>query len=137
MPVFLRVPLCSSWSHSNLARDESLEARKAPSGNSRVALSIESPAIVTIASRSKAATRHRNHGERLSIRSLLQPHCGALTLGFIAIAGESCANLLQPWPLKIVLDDVLRAKETHGWAMAIVHRLVGADRIALLEFACA
>src|SRR5262249_5358170 len=43
---------------------------------------------------------------------------------------------LQPWPLKIVLDDVLRSKATHGWAMAIVHRLVGTDKMAILEFAC-
>jgi ATP-binding cassette, subfamily B, bacterial len=84
----------------------------------------------------EAVTGHRNYSKKLSIRSLLQPHWRALTLGFIAIAGESVANLLQPWPLKIVLDDVLRSKETHGWAMALVHRLVGTDRMALLEFAC-
>ena len=73
---------------------------------------------------------------RLTIRGLLRPHIGALTVGFIAIAGESAANLLQPWPLKIVLDDVLRAKESHGWAMRTVYRLVGTDRLAILEFAC-
>ncbi len=73
---------------------------------------------------------------RLTIRSLLRPHIGALTVGFIAIAGESAANLLQPWPLKIVLDDVLRAKESHGWAMRTVYRLVGTDKLAILEFAC-
>jgi ATP-binding cassette subfamily B protein len=70
------------------------------------------------------------------MRSLLQPHWGALALGFLAIAGESAANLLQPWPLKVVLDDVLRSKETHGWIMRLVHRLVGTDRMAVLEFAC-
>src|SRR6266568_2007391 len=73
---------------------------------------------------------------RLTIRGLLRPHIGALTVGFIAIAGESAANLLQPWPLKIVLDDVLRAKESHGWAMRTVYRLVGTDKLAILEFAC-
>jgi ATP-binding cassette subfamily B protein len=79
---------------------------------------------------------HRAIPKRLTIRSLLRPHIGALTLGFIAIAGESAANLLQPWPLKIVLDDVLRSKESHGWAMRIVHHLVGTDKMAILEFAC-
>ncbi len=79
---------------------------------------------------------HRKIPKRLTIRSLLHPHIGALTLGFIAIAGESAANLLQPWPLKIVLDDVLRSKESHGWAMRIVHNFVGTDRMAILEFAC-
>src|SRR5215467_1073808 len=88
------------------------------------------------ASNSEAVTHHKNYNKRLSIRSLLQPHWGKLTLGFIAIAGESVANLLQPWPLKIVLDDVLRSKDTHGLAMALVHRLVGTDKMAMLEFAC-
>lgn len=92
---------------------------------------------MTTASKSEAANRHRNYAKKLSIRSLLQPHWGTLILGFIAIAGESIANLLQPWPLKIVLDDVLRSKETHGWAMSAVRRLVGSDNVAMLEFACA
>lgn len=90
-----------------------------------------------MASNGKAVTgAHRKIPKRLTIRSLLHPHIGALTLGFIAIAGESAANLLQPWPLKIVLDDVLRSKESHGWAMRIVHNFVGTDRMAILEFAC-
>jgi subfamily B ATP-binding cassette protein MsbA len=67
---------------------------------------------------------------------LLKPHLGTLTLGLIAIAGESAANLLQPWPLKIVLDDVLRSKASHAWTMRIVHQLVGAEPLALLKFAC-
>ena len=44
--------------------------------------------------------------KRLSIRTLLRPHLATLSLGFIAIAGESIANLLEPWPLKLVLDEV-------------------------------
>src|SRR6266487_969800 len=74
---------------------------------------------------------------RLTIRSLLRPHIGALILGFIAIAGESTANLLQPWPLKIVLDDVLRGHESHAWAMAIVgFACVAVLAIALLDAIC-
>jgi len=74
--------------------------------------------------------------KRLTIGALLRPHWAALTLGFIAIAGETAANLLQPWPLKIVLDDVLRSRQSHAWAMNLIHRLVGAEKIAVLEFAC-
>jgi len=74
--------------------------------------------------------------KRLTIGALLRPHWAALTLGFIAIAGETAANLLQPWPLKIVLDDVLRSRQSHAWAMNLIHRLVGTDKIAVLEFAC-
>lgn len=75
--------------------------------------------------------------KKLSIGSLLRPHIGALLLGFLAIAGESAANLLQPWPLKIVLDDVLRSHNSHAWTMKIVQRIVGTDAIAVLKFACA
>jgi ATP-binding cassette, subfamily B, bacterial len=84
----------------------------------------------------KPSTEGPTDRKRVSLRSLLRPHLGALTLGFIAIAGESAANLLQPWPLKIVLDDVLRSHQSHAWAMRIVHRIVGTDTMALLKFAC-
>lgn len=73
---------------------------------------------------------------RLSIRTLLRPHLHTLTLGFIAIAGESLASLLQPWPLKIVLDDVLRSRQSHAWAMRAIESWVGTNKIAILEFAC-
>jgi ATP-binding cassette subfamily B protein len=91
----------------------------------------------TMASNGKLAPdTPRPTPKRLTIRNLLRPHIGALTLGFIAIAGESIANLLEPWPLKIVLDDVLRSRESHGWAMRVVHHFVGTDKMALLMFAC-
>jgi ATP-binding cassette, subfamily B, bacterial len=67
---------------------------------------------------------------------LLWPHLSTLGLGFTAIAGESLANLLQPWPLKIVLDDVLRPHQNHAWAMRGIERLVGTNKMAILEFAC-
>src|SRR6202030_1914306 len=74
---------------------------------------------------------------RLTIVELLRPHRGALILGLLAIMGESAANLLGPWPLKIVLDSVLRAKPTHGWLSSLITRTVGTEKIAMLEFACA
>src|SRR5689334_13954178 len=53
--------------------------------------------------------------KRLTIRTLLRPHTGALILGLLAVIGESAANLLEPWPLKIVLDNVLHSKASNGW----------------------
>jgi subfamily B ATP-binding cassette protein MsbA len=85
----------------------------------------------------KEAPPARPIQRRLSIRSLLRPHLGALALGFLAIAGESIANLLGPWPLKIVLDDVLRSRPSSASAMRIVHTFLGSDKLALLKFACA
>ena len=54
----------------------------------------------------------------------------------MAAVGEAIANLLDPWPLKIVLDEVLRSKPvTHGWLNHAIARLTGGSKIATLEFA--
>lgn len=37
---------------------------------------------------------------------------------------------------KIVLDDVLRSHQSHAWAMRQIEKLVGTDKMAVLEFAC-
>src|SRR5260370_14252337 len=78
-------------------------------------------------------------GERKSLRigDLLKPHARALTLGAIAAIGESVANLLQPWPLKLVLDNVLKSQPAHGWLNQLVLSIAGADKFAVLKFACA
>jgi ATP-binding cassette, subfamily B, bacterial len=104
-------------------------------GNPFLRLSIE-PHRMDIASNAEAVAQAAKQRKRLSIRTLLKPHLGSLTLGLIAIAGESFANLLEPWPLKIVLDDVLRSRQSNAWAMRMVHNLVGADKLAMLKVAC-
>jgi ATP-binding cassette, subfamily B, bacterial len=73
---------------------------------------------------------------RWSILQLLKPHRRALTFAFVAVIGESIASLLDPWPLKIVLDSVLKTKAaTHGWLNALILSIAGADRYAILRFA--
>lgn len=74
--------------------------------------------------------------KRLSIVELLKPHIAALSLGLLAVAGESAANLLGPWPLKIVLDEVLRGHESQAAAARWIHAAVGTDKLAILRFAC-
>src|SRR5579863_5056978 len=74
-------------------------------------------------------------GSKFQLLELLKPHSRALALGICAVVGEGLANLLEPWPLKIVLDKVLKSGRGHGWLNdAIVSRL-GEDPIAILEFA--
>jgi subfamily B ATP-binding cassette protein MsbA len=54
----------------------------------------------------------------------------------MAVLGEAIANLLQPWPLKIVLDEVFRS---HGGKTGVPHyisRFLGSDKLAVVEFAC-
>ena len=75
---------------------------------------------------------------RVTIMQLLRPHRKALSLGLLAIAGESIADLLTPWPLKIVLDNVLKEKhiKSHGWLDSIIERTAGHGAMQVLEFAC-
>ncbi len=74
--------------------------------------------------------------KRVNFHALLRPHLAALLVGFLAVAGESAANLLQPWPLKLVLDDVLRSHQSHASVMQYIFALIGTDKLALLKFAC-
>jgi len=54
----------------------------------------------------------------LTILELLRPHKRALWLGLLAISGESVVDLLEPWPLKIVLDRVISHKASYGWLLS-------------------
>lgn len=82
----------------------------------------------------KTSSRPARHGVNLG--ELLRPHVGSLILGLLAVLGEGLANLLQPWPLKVVLDDVLRSRESHATFTRWFHQFAGADKISLLKFAC-
>src|SRR6202162_1018727 len=72
---------------------------------------------------------------RLNIKDLLKPHIKLLMVGLAAVIGEGVAYLLQPWPLKIVLDNVLKSREIHGWLNQFILSTVGDDRLAILRFA--
>jgi ATP-binding cassette, subfamily B, bacterial len=70
------------------------------------------------------------------ITDLLKPHWLMLTVGFVAVVGEGIADLLDPWPIKIVLDTVIKAKPSNaGWLNHLVSSITGNDRLATLEFA--
>jgi ATP-binding cassette, subfamily B, bacterial len=71
----------------------------------------------------------------LEITDLLRPHYKILLLGLVAVVGEGIANLLQPWPLKIVLDNVLKSREIHGWLNSLIVSTVGTDKLGALRFA--
>jgi subfamily B ATP-binding cassette protein MsbA len=72
----------------------------------------------------------------LDILDLLRPHRRELWLGLLAIAGESIAGLLEPWPLKIVLDDLLQGKNQHGWLHHFIVATAGTAPRDVLIFAC-
>ena len=65
---------------------------------------------------------------------LLKPHWLQLTLAFVAVIGESVTDLLEPWPLKIVFDNVLGSKHLPPWLATVVHATAGTDKLAILSF---
>jgi ATP-binding cassette subfamily B protein len=71
----------------------------------------------------------------LNIQDLLRPHTKLLMVGLAAVIGEGAADLLQPWPLKIVLDNVLKSRDIHGWLNQFIVSTVGQDKLAILRFA--
>jgi subfamily B ATP-binding cassette protein MsbA len=73
-------------------------------------------------------------GKKITIRDLLRPHRGALVFGTLAAIGDSIANLLDPIPLKIVLDNVLKSKAPE-WPSTLIFSLVGTDKMAVVRFA--
>jgi subfamily B ATP-binding cassette protein MsbA len=71
------------------------------------------------------------------LKDLLRPHIKKLLLGLLAVIGESAADLLEPWPLKIVLDNVIRSRglHGHGWLNHFIVGTFGDDHLAVLRFA--
>jgi ATP-binding cassette, subfamily B, bacterial len=64
----------------------------------------------------------------------LRPHWKTLAIAFVAVIGESLTDLLEPWPLKVVLDYVLNSKQTPGWIVSVSSWL-GEGKPALLNLA--
>jgi subfamily B ATP-binding cassette protein MsbA len=73
----------------------------------------------------------------LKVVDLLRPHWKALTIAFVAVLGETLTDLLDPWPLKIIIDNVLRPGTLPPWLSRIVTGLFGQDAHAVLLFAVA
>ena len=86
-------------------------------------------------SRTTPETAADSARQSLSIRRLLRPHARGLTIGIAAVLVEGAANLAEPWPLKIVLDNVLKSKPGHGWLNQLIFSAAGTDKVAILKFA--
>ena len=72
---------------------------------------------------------------KLSIAHLLRPHWKALAIAFVAVLGESLTDILEPWPIKMVLDYVIVSKKAPPWLDSIINSTVGHDKFAILNFA--
>src|SRR5580698_4610958 len=68
---------------------------------------------------------------------LLQPHRKMFSCALLAAVGEGIADVAQPWPLKVVLDNVLHqhSMHGHGWLNHLVMSAAGTDQWAVLRLA--
>jgi subfamily B ATP-binding cassette protein MsbA len=73
----------------------------------------------------------------LRIGRLLRPHWKSLALALVAVVGETVADVLQPWPIKIVVDNVVQSKRLPPWIDTVVTGLFAGDKYATLNFAVA
>lgn len=70
----------------------------------------------------------------LTIVEILRPHWKAMSLALLAVGCVTVTDLLEPWPLKIVLDYVLQSKPSPHW-LTVITGWIGQDTITVLNFA--
>jgi ATP-binding cassette subfamily B protein len=73
----------------------------------------------------------------LRILRLLRPHWKALTLALVAVLGETLTDILQPWPIKIIVDNILQSKKLPAALGGLVTALFGHNATAIVNFAIA
>jgi subfamily B ATP-binding cassette protein MsbA len=73
--------------------------------------------------------------KKLSMVSLIRPHWKALAVALIAVLGETASDVLEPWPIKIVIDSILQSKALPGWLNGFVSSVFGHDKLPILNFA--
>jgi ATP-binding cassette, subfamily B, bacterial len=74
---------------------------------------------------------------KLRIIDLVRPHWKALTIALAAVLGETLTDILEPWPIKIVVDNILQAKKLPAPLGGIVTGLFGQNATAIVNFAVA
>src|SRR5215471_2763691 len=72
---------------------------------------------------------------KVSIARLLRPHWKSLVVAFVAVLFVSLADLVEPWPIKIVLDYVVGSKNLPHWLTSLTRVAPGSDKQAILNFA--
>src|SRR5690348_2402862 len=94
--------------------------------------SFDSPLVATEASSTRPPKSYR-----ASVLGLLEGHWGALALGLLAVGVETIATLLEPWPIKVVLDTVIHAKALPASLSRLAATIFGTNSMAVLQLAVA
>src|ERR1700730_14565286 len=67
---------------------------------------------------------------------LVRLHWKPLALALLAVLGETLADILEPRPIKVVVDNSLQGKTLPAQVAAVV-ALFGDNKLAILNFALA
>ena len=74
-------------------------------------------------------------GRQFLIVRILRAHWPALLTAFAAVIVEGAADLVGPWPIKIVLDYVIGSRHPPAWLGSLARFAPGQDQQALLALA--
>ena len=75
--------------------------------------------------------------QKLRIIYLVRPHWKALSIALVAVLCEALTDILEPWPIKIVVDNIKQTNKLPGGLGGIITRLFGQNHYAVLNFAVA
>jgi ATP-binding cassette, subfamily B, bacterial len=81
-----------------------------------------------------AAPKPRPQSDWPKMLALLRPHWKTLVIALLAVLVETSADLLEPWPLKIIVDNLLQSKPLPHWLAGVVSHMAGHDKLAILNF---
>jgi subfamily B ATP-binding cassette protein MsbA len=68
---------------------------------------------------------------------IVRTHWRALAVASVAVIGETAADVLEPWPITIIVDNILQGKRLSRPLGAAVVSLFGENQAAMLYFALA
>ncbi len=71
------------------------------------------------------------------IRTLVRPYRGTLLAILAAMIVQTAMSVAGPWPLKIVLDNVIGSHKLHPWLEHLLHPLLGSGTKMQIAFAAA
>src|SRR5579864_5098849 len=82
-------------------------------------------------------SRKRTFSRKLKIANLFRAHWKGLSIALIAVLGETITDVAEPWPIKVIVDNILQSKKLPHWLDGFVTGTFGHDKLAILNFAVA
>src|SRR5262249_1484101 len=83
------------------------------------------------------ADAYKTMDRKFIFRYVLRPHWKRLTIAFATVCIIGMADVLEPWPIKLVLDYVMTSKAMPAWLARFVVSAPGGNKMAVLHFAAA